>query len=139
MPNFNRLAFGAATLSLMVLTLPALAQESCAELDTALTVVRAQEFAPLVAQAAEGTKPEQVEFMDFATSGDWSFVHAATPVADPGFFFFQKVGGKHQFKDVWGGIALASERPEVVSWADALGAPANLTACFADSAVGDEE
>jgi len=116
----------------------ALAQESCVAVYSGLTVAKAQEFAPLVAAAAKG-KPEQVEFLGLNESGDWSAVYASTADSDPGYFFFQKVDGKVQFKDVWGGIADADDRPDIVAWADALGAPSDLSACFADKAVGVDD
>ena len=122
----------------LLLTSPAVtAQETCFSLDTALTVVRAQEYAPLIAQAAEGTTPEQVEFLSFVESGRWSVVYAATPVADPGYFFFEKVSGKNQFKDVWSGMADPSEQPELVKWAETLGAPTELATCFAETAAAE--
>lgn len=135
----SQICQGAATLSLMLVSTAAVAQEACASLDTALTFVRAQEYAPLIANAAEGTTPEQVEFLSFVQSGNWSAVYAATPVADPGYFFFETVGEEKQFKDVWGGMASVSEQPELVTWAEALGAPADLAACFAESAASAED
>jgi len=137
MLNSVRLIQGAAVSALMLISSAAMAQEACVSLDNALTFVRAQEYAPLIAKAAEGTKPEQVEFMSFAESGNWSVVYAATPVADPGYFFFEKVGGKTQFKDVWGGMADASEQPELVKWAETLGAPTELANCFAETAAAE--
>lgn len=133
-----RLYQGIALLSLSLVSSAAIAQEACASLDTGITLPRAQDYAPLIAEAA-GTTPEEVEFLSFAESDDWSLVYAATPVADPGYFFFETVDGERQFKDVWGGIASVSEHDEQVAWAEALGAPADLAACFADqTAVADE-
>lgn len=138
MLNKIRFSQGAVVLSLILMSPAVMAQEACFSLDTALTVVRAQEYAPLIAQAVEGTTPEQVEFLSFVESGNWSVVYAATPVADPGYFFFESVGGEKQFRDVWGGMASASERDEQVAWAGALGAPSELAECFADlTATGD--
>jgi len=133
-----RLYQGLALLSLSFVSSAAIAQEACASLDTGITLPRVQDYAPLIADAA-GTTPEAVEFISFAESDDWSMVYAATPVVDPGFFFFESVDGGREFKDVWGGIASVSERDEQVAWAEALGAPADLAACFADqTAVIDE-
>ena len=113
---------------------PALAQEQCFELDTGITLGRVQDYAPLIARAArEGVTPEQVEFISFTRSGDWSMIFAATPVADPGYFFFQEVEGKREFKDVWGGIAFASEKQAISDWATDFGAPSDLAACFAET------
>ncbi|WMT91964.1 hypothetical protein [Pelagibacterium sp. H642] len=139
MLNKSWLCQGAAILTLMFASSAVVAQESCVSLDTALTAVRAQEYAPLISQAAEGSTPEQVEFLSFMESGSWSAVYAATPVADPGYFFFEDVEGEKQFKDVWGGVATRSERPELVAWAEELGAPSDLAACFAESAAAIEE
>jgi hypothetical protein len=41
--------------------------------------------------------------------------------------------GKKQFRDVWGGYAEPSEKPELVSWAKKLGAPQNPANCFAEA------
>ena len=122
---------------LTAISFPALAQEACLSLDTALTLVRAQEYAPLIAQAAEGTTPEQVEFLSFMESGNWSAVYAATPVADPGYFFFERVNSTNQFKDVWAGMADSSDQPELVKWAETLGAPTDLATCFAETAAAE--
>jgi hypothetical protein len=54
-------------------------------------------------------------------------------VSDDGVMFFQTVNGKKQFRDVWGGYADPSEKPELVSWAKKLGAPQGLADCFADA------
>lgn len=137
----TRLCQSAAILSLMFASAMAAAQEggeACMSLDTAITVVRAQEYAPLIAEAA-GTTAEEVEFLSFMESGRWSVVYAATPVADPGYFFFEDVAGQKQFKDVWGGVADASERDDQITYAEALGAPSDLAACFADSTAVIEE
>ena len=47
--------------------------------------------------------------------------------------------GQNQFKDVWGGVADASERDEQIAFAEGLGAPADLAACFADHTAIIEE
>lgn len=134
-----RLRSAAVILSLILGPSAAPAQEACVSLDTALTVVRAQEYAPLISDVVEGTMPEQVEFLSFMQGGNWSAVYAATPVAEPGYFVFEAVDGQKQFKDVWGGVAFVSERPELVAWADALGAPADFAACFAQTAANIED
>lgn len=129
---------GAAVLSLMLVSSVAIAQDDCASLNTGITLVQVQEYAPLIADAV-GTTPEEVEFLSITQSGNWSAVYAATPVADPGYFFFENVDGEKQFKDVWGGIASASEREEVVAFAEDLGAPDDLAACFADQVAVVED
>jgi hypothetical protein len=52
--------------------------------------------------------------------------------------FFEDVDGEKQFREVWGGIALVSEHAEQVAWAEALGAPSDLAACFADATATEE-
>jgi hypothetical protein len=110
----------------------------CAGVDTRLSPSRTQEYTGLVAAAVGKTvKPSQVEIIKFLTSGSWSAVYASTPVADPGYLFFQEVDGKKQFRDAWGGMAQSSDRPELIAWAKKLGAPESLAACFADTAIGE--
>lgn len=125
---------------------PALAEgvDPCAGIDTNLTDKRAKEYAHLIVDAfsedlkpSERFKPSDVEVESFLGSGHWSAVNASIPTADMGMFFFQVVGGKKQFKDVWGGIAEASEVPQVIKWAEDLGAPHNLATCFADQVSFD--
>jgi len=133
--NFHQVA---AVLCLAFSSSAVAAQEDCDGIDVGITVVRAQEYAPLIADAA-GTSPEEVEFISVLESGSWTVVYAATPVADPGYFFFEAADGKKQFEDVWGGIASTSERAEQVAYAEGLGAPSDLAACFADqTAVIDD-
>ena len=119
----------------------AMAQEECFDLDAGITVVRAQEYAPLIAQVAgDDVEPEQVEFISFTQSGRWSMIYASTPVADPGYFFFEEVGGQNEFRDVWGGVASESEEAETITWAESLGAPSDLATCFAETvAVSPDE
>lgn len=126
---------GVVIVSLALASSASVAQDACGSLDTALTDARAQEYAPLISQVAEGTAAQEVEFISFMESGSWSVAYAATPVADPGYFFFEDVAGEKQFKDVWGGVASVSEQPELVAWAEQLGAPADLSACFAETAA----
>jgi hypothetical protein len=110
----------------------------CAGVDTRLSPSRAQEFTgPVAAAAGERVKPSQVKIVKFLTSGSWSAVYASTPAADDGYFFFQQVDGKKQFRDVWGGMAQPSERPDLIAWAKKIGAPESLAACFADTAIGE--
>lgn len=136
----NKSGYGqkAAILLLVLAPSTVAAQEGCDALDTGITIGRVQEYAPLIADAA-GTIPERVEFLSFMESGNWSAIYAATPVADPGYFFFETADGKKQLKDVWGGIASTSEHAEQVSFAKNLGAPGDLATCFADqTAVVDD-
>lgn len=126
---------------------PAVAEgvDPCAGIDTNLTDKRAREYAHLIVDAfskdlkpSERFKPSDVEVGSFLESGEWSAVNASIPTADMAMFFFQEVGGKKQFKDVWGGIAEASEAPQLIKWAEDLGAPRNLATCFADQVTFDD-
>ncbi|WP_175769807.1 hypothetical protein [Burkholderia cenocepacia] len=106
--------------------------QGCDGVDTALTDARRVEYAALVAKALAPTvRAGQVEIRHVFQDGTWSAVEAATPVSDIGVFFFDASGGAKRFKDVWGGLADASERPQLVGWASKLGVPARLAQCFA--------
>ncbi len=113
--------------------IPAMAADpACDGVDTALTDSRKQEYAALVAGALENAvEPSAVTISSFMASGAWSAVYAATPVADDGVLFFEDAGGEKQFKDVWGGMALPEDRPELIAFATELGAPESLAKCFA--------
>ncbi len=114
---------------------PAVAAKSdCDGVKLEVTNARKHEYAPLVASAMENkVKPAQVEFISIMESGTWSAAYISTPIADDGVMFFQTVNGKKQFRDVWGGFAEPSEKPELVTWAEKLGAPKQLAKCFAET------
>ena len=110
------------------------AKHDCDGVKVEVTKAREHEYAPLVASAMDNrVKSAQVEFSTIMESGNWSAAYVSTPVSDDGVMFFQTVNGKKQFRDVWGGYAEPSEKPELVSWAKKLGAPQNLAACFAET------
>lgn len=111
---------------------------ACAGADTQLTDLRAAEYAVLVAGAIEDGKvaPADVEIHRFVQDGAWSTVFASIPIADPGFFLFETTNGRTRFKDVWAGIADEDDRPGLIDWASALGAPAGFSACFAQTVIG---
>ncbi|MER8907783.1 hypothetical protein NKH99_08865 [Mesorhizobium sp. M0854] len=110
------------------------ANNACDGVKVDVTKARKQQYAPLVASALNNTvKSAQVEFFTIMESGSWSAAYVSTPVAEDGVMFFQTVDGKKQFRDVWGGYAEPSEKPELVSWAKKLGAPQDLAKCFAET------
>jgi hypothetical protein len=110
------------------------AKHDCDGVKVEATKARKQEYAPLVVSAMENkVKPAQVEFISIMESGNWSAAYVSTPVADDGVMFFQTVNGKKHFRDVWGGFADPSEKPELVTWAEKLGAPKELAKCFAET------
>jgi hypothetical protein len=113
------------------------AKDRCHGVDTALTEARRQAYAPLVAESVtRQASPAEVQIADFLRFGDWIVVGAEVPVADgEGFFFYRRDGDRLRFLDVWGGYADASEAGDVADWAEALGAPPVLAACFASRAV----
>lgn len=118
----------------MTLTSAVAASNACDGVKVEATKARKQEYAPLVVSAMEAKiKPAQVEFTAIMESGDWSAAYISTPASDDGVMFFQAVNGKKRFRDVWGGWADPSEKPELVSWARKLGAPADLARCFAET------
>lgn len=110
------------------------AKNDCDGVKVEVTKARKQEYAPLVASATDNrVKPAQVEFSTIMESGNWSAAYVSTPVADDGVMFFQLVNGKKHFRDVWGGWADPSEKAELVTWAEKLGAPKQLAKCFAET------
>jgi hypothetical protein len=115
------------------------AESGCNGVKVEATKVRKEAYAPLVVSAMGGkVKSSQVEFLAILESGNWSAAYVSTPIADDGVMFFQNVNGKKRFRDVWGGWADPSERPELVAWARKLGAPADLAKCFAETVAGGE-
>jgi hypothetical protein len=133
--SMKRTAVAIALVGLAATPAPVFAANSaCDGVKVEATQARKQEYAPLVASAMNPKiKPAQVEFNTIMESGDWSAAYISTPVSDDGVMFFQAVKGKKQFRDVWGGWADPSEKPELVSWARKLGAPADLARCFAET------
>ncbi|MGH6861052.1 MAG: hypothetical protein ACRECY_12390 [Phyllobacterium sp.] len=144
MSEFNRAArrrakiivIGLAGLGMMTTSAFA-AHNACDGVTVEATLSRKHEYAPLVAAAMDNTfKPAQATFIAIMESDDWSAAYVSVPVADDGVMFFQTVNGKKQFRDVWGGFAQPSEKPQLVSWAKKLGAPEKLAKCFAETVTG---
>lgn len=110
------------------------APQSCQDVDSVLTRDRANEYASLIVEAlSENTKikSSQVNIFRFFQFNNWSAVYAATPVADPGVFFFESVQDRKMFRRVWGGLAEPSEARELIKWAENVGIPPVLARCFA--------
>lgn len=112
----------------------ACAAAPCRGVDESLTDARRQAYAPIVAGATQANlKPSDVTVLHFLAEGDWIVVGASVPAADgEGYFFFERIGDKLRFHDVWGGVAERSEAGEVAAWARRPGAPAGLSRCFAE-------
>ncbi|UUP16546.1 hypothetical protein [Nitratireductor thuwali] len=115
------------------------ANRACDGVKVEMTKARKEAYARLVASAMDNEfKPAQVGFFSIMESGNWSAAYISTPVSDDGVMFFQTIDGTKRFRDVWGGWAEPSERPELTAWARKLGAPADLAKCFAETVTGDE-
>lgn len=126
------IAVGFASLGLMVPDALA-ATDVCDGVKLELTKERKQAYAPVVSAAVNNkVKPAKVEFNAILESGDWSAAYVSTPIADDGMMFFQTVDGKKKFRDVWGGFADDSDKPQLIAWAKKLGAPDKLARCFAE-------
>ncbi|MCX2725764.1 hypothetical protein [Roseibium salinum] len=146
MPKFNSVAyrhanrFVTAVIGLgITLTSAVAAGSTCNGVKVDLTKSRKETYAPLVAAAMNNKiKPARVQFSAIMESGDWSAAYISSPESDNGVMFFQSVAGKKHFREVWGGWAEPSERPELVAWAKKLGAPADLAKCFAETVTDHE-
>ena len=115
----------------MTLTSAVAASNACDGVKVEATKARKQEYAHLVVSAMDNKfKPARAKFITIMESGDWSAAYVSTPVSDDGVMFFQTVNGRKQFRNVWGGYAEPSEKPELVSWAKKLGAPQDLAKCL---------
>lgn len=66
-------------------------------------------------------KPAAIEIDAALRFGTWAVIYAATPVAHPGYFFFDSSTREQVFKDVWGGLADDGDGPIVIKWALKLG------------------
>ena len=109
---------------------------ACQGVDTALTQARSTEYAQLVTSALKKKlKPSTIDISNFMESGSWSAVYASTPVSDPGVLFFNVVDGKKKYIDVWAGIAEEDDRPDLIKWAEGIGAPTSIANCFADTVI----
>lgn len=109
----------------------AIGADSCDGVDIQLTDARRHDYARLVGAAMNGkVRPGNVDISTFMEDGAWSMVLASTPIADPGYFFFEDVDGRKRFRDVWAGVAESDEVPGVIEWAKGLGMPDTFANCF---------
>ena len=130
----------AAALVVGLLSLPAAPARAapCPGVDQSLTAARKQEYARLVADDLRGdVQPRRIKVLAFMGQAPWSVAYVSTPVSDNGYFFFEETRRAKRFKDVWGGMAEPSERPQIAAWARKLGAPKQLAQCFAFHATGE--
>jgi hypothetical protein len=121
-----------AVASLSFTTNYADAADPCLDVSVEVTEERKHEYAPLVVKAIGGkVKAAQVKFYSVLESGPWSAVYIGTASTDDAVLFFESANGRKQFKELWGGWADPSEKPELSKWAKNLGAPEKLARCFA--------
>lgn len=114
------------------------AADPCAGVNQTLTKDLKKQYAPLIAKSLNGkVNPSKVDIDSIIQSGTWTIIYASTPIADPGYFFFNSSSGKPVFKDVWGGIAEKAEAPKIAEWARNLGANKTISTCFADTVTAD--
>ena len=145
MIGLKAIAFGFALRGSAALAGMAYADEPCTGVNTDFTEEREQDYAGLIAKSIsalldpseEPLRPSDVDIYNILEIGNWSAVYGDMPTADTAMFFFEEVNGEKQFKDVWGGRADRSDHPELVAWAEALGAPEELATCFAHVVIDD--
>nr|WP_313618879.1 hypothetical protein [Brucella anthropi] len=114
----------------------AFAKSPCDSVTTTLTKQQKTDYRSLIAQSlSKKVKPASVSIESFMQYGNWSVVYADVPVADPGYFFFDLSDKLPKLKDIWGGMAERSEMPDLIKWAEKLGADKQIAACFADRAT----
>jgi len=105
--------------------------DPCAGVDQSLTKQKKAEYATLIAKSLDKkVKPTSIEIDTALRSGTWTVIYASTPIADPGYFFFDSSSGAPVFKDVWGGMPDDGDGPVLIKWARKLGANKEISSCF---------
>lgn len=125
--------------AVLLLAAPAIAQDVCTGIEVEPTAAITKEYADLTAEALKESSPGPITVEKVLVSGAWSVAYIVPQDLDPGYAFFEDTDGKKIFKEVWGGLATVSEQPETAKWAETLGAPADLAACFASLAASAED
>ncbi|WP_425965059.1 hypothetical protein [Rhizobium nepotum] len=127
-----------ALLGALCLSQPAAAADPCASVDRSLTRQNKTDYGSLIARSLDKkVKPKSVEIDAVLRSGTWTIIYASTPIADPGYFFFDSSSGEQVFKDVWGGIADDGDGPVLIKWARHLGANNEISSCFSHVVMTD--
>lgn len=131
MPRVPTYTIGAVLFGVFGFSQPAIAANPCAGVDQSLTKQIKTEYAAHIAESLhKKVKPASVEVDAVLRSGTWTVVYASTPIADPGYFFFESSSGAPVFKDVWGGFADDDDGPVLIKWARELGANKEIASCF---------
>ena len=116
----------------------AAAADPCAGVVQSLTKQKKAEYATLIAKSLDKkVKPTSIEIDTALRSGTWTVIYASTPIADPGYFFFDSSSGAPVFKDVWGGMADDGDGPVLIKWARKLGANKEIASCFSHVVMSD--
>lgn len=127
-----------ALLGILCLSQPAAAADPCAGVDRTLTKQNKADYGSLIAKSLnKKVKPRSVEIDAVLRSGTWTVIYASTPIADPGYFFFDSSSGGQVFKGVWGGIADDGDGPVLTKWARGLGANNEIASCFSHLVMTD--
>ncbi|QWK81029.1 hypothetical protein [Ochrobactrum sp. BTU1] len=130
--------FGVVLIGVLGLSQQAIAANPCSGVDQSLTKQNKAEYATLVAKSLDKKlKPANIEIDAALHSGKWTVIYASTPVADPGYFFFDSSSGVPVFKDVWGGMAEEGDGPILIKWARDLGANKEIASCFSHVVMSD--
>ena len=130
--------FGAVLFGVLGLSQHAIAANPCAGVEQSLTKQNKADYASLIAKSLDKkVKPANVEIDAALHSGTWTVIYASTPIADPGYFFFDSSSGTPVFKDVWGGIADDGDGPILIKWARDLGANKEIASCFSHVVMSD--
>ncbi|WP_095448233.1 hypothetical protein [Ochrobactrum quorumnocens] len=130
--------FGAVLFCVLGCSQHAIAANPCTGVEQSLTKQNKADYASLVAKNLDKkVKPANIQIDAALHSGTWTVIYASTPIADPGYFFFDSSSGVEVFKDVWGGIADDGDGPVLIKWARDLGANKEIALCFSHVVMSD--
>lgn len=116
MPTAPTYIIGAVIFGVFGFSQSATAADPCAGVDKSLTTQIKSEHATHIADSLhKKVKPASVEIDAVLCSGAWTVVYASTPIADPGYFFFDSSSGAPVLKDVWGSFADDGDGPALIN------------------------
>ena len=138
MKSIYRVSYGLALIAMFGLGQSAAAADPCKGVDQNLTKQKKSDYALLVSKSLnKKVKPANIEIDVALQAGTWTVIYASTPIADPGYFFFDSSSGEQVFKDVWGGMADDGDGPILIKWARELGANKEIASCFSHVVLSD--
>lgn len=129
--------FGIAVAALLLSACTSSGRDACEDIKVPLTDELEEEYVKLTSEALKTSDPGPIAIESILVSGAWSVAYIIPEKIEAGYAFFEDSDGQKTLKGVWGGVATSDERPEVVTWAEELGAPTELAACFASRAASD--